>query len=44
MAVAMRHHQRFKTDFVASAPSGFEITEYDVKDWLRQQVEPNGTD
>ncbi len=39
--LSVRHHQRFKWDFIACADkSGFELTEYDVKEWLtKQEVE-----
>ena len=36
--LSVRYHQRFKFDWIAGCdPSGFEMTEYDVKDWLQQQ-------
>ncbi len=36
--LSVRHHQRFKWDFIAKADmSGFDLTEYDVREWLQQQ-------
>lgn len=36
--LSVRFHQRFKWDFIASVdPSGFVLTEYDVREWLQRQ-------
>ncbi len=36
--LSVRHHQRFMWDFIACADKGgFELTEYDVREWLGKE-------